>query len=526
MQTLVDTLQSLQGLLQSQGALILSAGSVVFGLAALYRYRARPFHAWRSNKVPADEVKKLEFVPDKKQFYFGLASDEKPMAKMVYNKRDFGDYLLMACTAWISSVLSYGLDHTYSKVVLVSSLFLVITFALRHGAEVRDAPLLVRNPVKCIYNLFAYKIANMRLAYFAQISLCLAEAAFFSSGIIQRLPVYDMLNQMILKIGEDKLITLFWCLTFGSFHLHLGVLGVFRVLTFLAHLWDHEHVFTFLSGTGWKKVLNFLPAISSSGKSKIESCLDHFVGLSHAFVTGVFTHIVTVIPWYCYLRLVEFSARSSANEAAVDPVLCLLLTFSWLVRGPFIEQKIVQDFEDNELNDWYIRDHWLGHHDRFEFNYMHGPHHDALPVGMIAVADNGPVEGLVRHFLGHFDCFKCPPHAFYAWTKTVIRDVVGHQYVPGVFPWSFSVVDVGVHHIEHHFLSMHPLGNGIESDPDPRNNCEVETWLSGDRYSANNKVWNWFVGEVAKFEENMLGKEKALKYIEKSKADAPVKKEE
>ena len=98
---------------------------------------------------------------------------------------------------------------------------------------------------------------------------------------------------------------------------------------------------------------------------------------------------------------------------------------------------------------------------RFEFNYMHGPHHDALPCGMIAVADNGPLEGVVRHYLGHFDSFLAPPHAFFQWTKTVVRDMVGHQYIPGVFPFAFSVAQIGVHHIEHHYLSLYPIGNGI-----------------------------------------------------------------
>jgi len=251
----------------------------------------------------------------------------------------------------------------------------------------------------------------------------------------------------------------------------------------------------------------------------LEELVDHFVGLLHAFVTGIYTHLVTLIPWFCYLKLVDASARSALDPSSLDATLCFMMALSWTIRAAFVEPKIVKDFEDNELNDWYIRDHWLGHHDLFEFNYMHGPHHDALPVGMIAVADNGPVEGLVRHFLGHFDSFKCPPHAAYSWTKTVIRDLVGHQYVPGVFPWSFSVVDVGVHHIEHHFLSMHPLGNGIASDPDPRNNCEVETWLSGDRYSPDNKVWNWFVREVAKFELGIIGKEKAERMVSNLKGD-------
>jgi len=64
--------------------------------------------------------------------------------------------------------------------------------------------------------------------------------------------------------------------------------------------------------------------------------------------------------------------------------------------------------------------------------------------------------------------------------------------------------------VEHHYLSMYPLGNGIERDPDPRNNCEVENWLSGGSYSQDNKVRNWFVSEVVRIEKGGEGpKEKS-----------------
>ena len=55
------------------------------------------------------------------------------------------------------------------------------------------------------------------------------------------------------------------------------------------------------------------------------------------------------------------------------------------VKGIPSERELRDDFETNELNDWYIRDHYVAHHDRLSFIYLHGPHHDAIPIGLMAV---------------------------------------------------------------------------------------------------------------------------------------------
>lgn len=121
---------------------------------------------------------------------------------------------------------------------------------------------------------------------------------------------------------------------------------------------------------------------------------------------------------------------------------------------------------------------------------------------MIAVADNGPLEGLLRHFLGHFDSFCIPPTAAFRWLETMIKDIVGHQYVPGVFPWSFPAIKAGVHHVEHHYLQLWPLGNGFDEaqKEEKHNNCQLDTWLSDGYYTSKNKTWAWYVGESQRLE--------------------------
>ena len=90
--------------------------------------------------------------------------------------------------------------------------------------------------------------------------------------------------------------------------------------------------------------------------------------------------------------------------------------------------------------------------------------------------------------------------------------------------WATSVVDYGVHHVEHHYLSMYPLGNGIEKDPDPRNNCEVESWLSNGTYQKDNKVWTWFVDETRRIEGGAAPADKSTKIKEKGDEQAVVDK--
>lgn len=517
-----DYLTALADLAYAHFTPICAGISICCWLAATYRCKSRAHHKWRSSQ--------WTFFPDKKDFYFGLPA--APKAKMVYNSSDFGDYSVMTCLSWLSCGLCYGFGHLFTQFVGLASLFLCSTFIMRHGAQWKRVPVLLSHPVSTIFNALLHRFQNTRFAYFAQISLCLAEAALFSSGAIQQTQVYAFLKEAIVShLGPARLTTSFWCVTFGGFYLHLALLSFYRLLVFCAHVWNHKHVFDFLSQTGWKKTLSFVPRSSTNTSSilySLEELADHLVGLLHAFVTGIYTHVVALIPWFCCLKLVDASARSALDPSSLDATLCFMLAISWTLRVAFVENKIRMDFFTCDQNSWALREHWLGHHDLFEFNYLHGPHHDALPVGMIAVSDHGPLEGLLRHSFGMFDSFLCPPLAAYTWTISVKWDIDGHQYVPGVFPWSFPIVDIGYHHAEHHFLSMHPLGGCITPKaPDKplvpaewgQMACEVETWVSGDRYSPDNEVWNWFVKQVAELEKGIIGKERAQKMLSNLKGE-------
>lgn len=351
---------------------------------------------------------------------------------------------------------------------------------------------------------------------------------------------------------------------YGLFYTSFFAMTIFRLVSFVDHLRQCDHVFSYLTyETHWRKLMGWLgmpekgkPA--ATGLKLLEVRCKQFLELSHALATGIVTHIITVVPWFVLIRVSEWTLDASLINGHDDHVATTtassisLLTFlipALLVshvRTVFLETRIINHyFEQRDLNLWYVRDHYLGHHSLFDFLYFHGPHHDALPVGLIAVADNGPLEGLMRHaYCGHFDSFcdrtclpllswgialgvqaavqaatkkpkkageedaekkvedavapepfqafgvsfpgvsrytivdftslgswmpPSPPGTVGRFTWQIIRDIVGHQYVPGVLPYSFPSIFAGVHHVEHHMFSLYPLGNGFDAGWNPAN---------------------------------------------------------
>ena len=75
-----------------------------------------------------------------------------------------------------------------------------------------------------------------------------------------------------------------------------------------------REVFAFLADTGWRKTLRFLPGPELPSNA---------VGLLHALVTGVWTHIVTLIPWH-----VRTGAKKWRELEPADPDSGLHFNFS------------------------------------------------------------------------------------------------------------------------------------------------------------------------------------------------------
>ena len=175
----------------------------------------------------------------------------------------------------------------------------------------------------------------------------------------------------------------------------------------------------------------------------------------HAYCTGILTHIITIAPWY----IVIVHSRFSVIFLPVMAVINIFIHRNWY--------KV--------LNAWFYRDHWLGHNSEFEFIFMHGPHHDAIPSGMIAVAENGLLEGFMRYAMGAPTAFYNPVVAFAIFMIEVTGDIKTHQYIPGIFP-KLPRRDIEVlHHSTHHYGPLEPYSIGIGTRKLPQADCSIDS---------------------------------------------------
>jgi hypothetical protein len=184
-----------------------------------------------------------------------------------------------------------------------------------------------------------------------------------------------------------------------------------------------------LMQTTWKRVVN----------EKTNITLE----ILHAYCTGLLTHVVLITPWYLVISYFSFSAL-------LLPPVCLvnvIVHWKWL----------------KSLNAWFYRDHWLGHNSELEFIYLHGTHHDAIPSGLIAVAENGFLEGFLRFTVGAPASFYNPVIAFVIFTVEIKTDINLHQYIPGVFPrMSRRWMEIA-QHSTHHYGMLAPYSIGRKS---------------------------------------------------------------
>jgi hypothetical protein len=116
------------------------------------------------------------------------------------------------------------------------------------------------------------------------------------------------------------------------------------------------------------------------------------------------------------------------------------------------------------INAWFYRDHWLGHNSELEFIFLHGTHHDAIPSGLIAVAENGFLEGFLRFTIGSPVPFYNPIISFLVYTAEIKKDIEAHQYIPGVYPRLPRATMEVSQHSTHHYGPIEPYSFGVKLD--------------------------------------------------------------
>lgn len=334
-----------------------------------------------------------------------------PKRRTNYQKHDLVDYWLMLIVCQAAVMLGFGWNHPMSWACAVLCVFMGAAFPANHGFSFK-LPLVLRAPQDVLY-LLIHKVQNIKAPYFYAIALLALE-----NVVIYYTPTWPH--------HVDWMRTL----AIGLFWFHFAIITVYRTAIFVAHYRKRAHV---------QEVL-----LQSSWKGRVETPGRTFFALVHAYFTGLLTHIVYLVPWYLIITHVNYS---------------LVLTPVAIVGALLIQKVNVKT-----LNDWFYRDHWLSHNSEVDFVYLHGVHHDAIPSGMIAVAGNGPLEGLMRSGLAFPIPFFNPLPATLFYTFDVKSDIDMHQYIPGVFPRLPREFLGVIQHSLHHFGRLEPYGFAINLD--------------------------------------------------------------
>ena len=331
--------------------------------------------------------------------------------RAVYYKRDFLDYVLMIALSGLVVVLTYGFRHVMSIVGVALCAFVLAMFVVRHGIELRF-PVILRRP-QDVLAMFVYKLQNLSLPYLIALALLLLENVLIAATPNLSHHVETMRNVAL------------WL-----FYVHFLAITAFRTVILIDHLRKKEMVRDVLMQTAWKRVIDENTNIT--------------LEIVHAYCTGLLTHIILIAPWYLVIGYSKFSLIFLPVVCVIDVVIHL----KWM----------------KAINAWFYRDHWLGHNSEFEFVFLHGTHHDAIPSAMIAVAENGLLEGFLRLSMGTPVSFYNPVMSFLITTLEVKMDMEAHQYIPGVHPrLPMKVMEVS-QHSTHHYGSIEPYSFGIKVD--------------------------------------------------------------
>ena len=269
-----------------------------------------------------------------------------PQVRMTYNIKDFTDYALMLALTAALAHCSFGAQHVFSQLAFGCCSWLLCAFAVRHGVSFR-VPSLLTDPWGLPWVLLQ-KLDNVRPSVLA----CMCTLAVEQAAIALT-PTWPHMSSEAAAVFSLVLSATFWAIS------------AFRLAILLAHIWHRNHVFAYLQRTNWGKMI----AHTSTPRQLLD--------LSHAFFTGLLCHLLAVAPLYLAIdqlahSLVFAPVRLGVNAAAL-----------WW-------------FWKHDFNEWLHRDHWVCHHHELAFLYLHGPHHDALPVSMMAAHDTGMLEGFLR----------------------------------------------------------------------------------------------------------------------------------
>jgi hypothetical protein len=392
--------------------------------------------------------------------YHKLYGDKKK--RIVYQKKDFFDYLLMLLICIVVISLSYRQHEITSGIGIVLCFYMGIAFSIRHGIGY-SIPIILKQPQELFYSLI-YKIKNIKWPYLVAIGILLLE-----NYLIYLTPSLPHMTELMREIG------------IYAFYLHFIIITSYRTVILIAHLRKKDLAHEILLQSPWKRIFKKQPSI--------------ILEIFHAYFTGVLTHLILLAPWFLIITHVNFSVLFLPLVCVVNVVISL----------KFIKV----------INAWFYRDHWLGHNSEFEFVYLHGSHHDAIPSGLIGVAGNGFLEGFYRHAIGFPNSFFNPIVACALYTFEIKNDIDTHQYIPGIYPMLPKEFQQLTQHSTHHFGKLEPYGFAMKLDQDCisdevkhsyrkipgeiANSAKLDEQLTGFKW--DNSINRWYLDLIDKYQK-------------------------
>ena len=250
-----------------------------------------------------------------------------------------------------------------------------------------------------------------------------------------------------------------------AFAIHFTLISAFRTVICITQLRRTTLLGSILGESGWRHELKRL------------AVWNHVL---HGYVTGLLTHVCLFIPSLIFWR---FTQPTFLRELAMFTMTALVIV--WV--GPRRCQKILYVTRCAA----FLMAHEEDHKSRFHFAVLHGPHHDAIPTAVMAASETGFCEAIDRGI--HLWLFTYSVLALVLLLSLAVPvNMLGHQYVPGVFPFSGLVMRQATHHVAHHFGSLRPLGfasgAALKSDLDAG-------------YNPQNGIMRWYLAAVRQHED-------------------------
>ena len=255
----------------------------------------------------------------------------------------------------------------------------------------------------------------------------------------------------------------------------LAVPTAIRTVSLFSHLKSQAHVKAVLLRTQWAK--------------EIKQGVPFPAYILEAYLVGFATSCLQLLPMYFYRKFLNQTLALFGVELV--QIACRREYRSLISH--------LHSYNQHKLD-----------HTPPGFVYIHGTHHNVLPCAINSCNEAGLLEAFLNE-LCMSRTYSFPPLMVYENTALIVKNMLVHAHIPGVFPYSQYVFRNNNRHIEHHMFNLRPLATGrlyrisdndiVIGDQIP--GMENESTV---RYKPDNEVWRAFASSTEKFEEALMNR--------------------